>query len=434
MKKSFGFALSLILILCLGACSNNINEDNNTPPTLNSNGQNNTQQGRVINVTSPKFELSDGFIVPIEKKTSAPDGFISISTAEDFDKIKLNPSGNYILMSDIDLSQEGHRASIDGGTVDGNGYKIIGLDKDIWLFDELKNGAVLKNLGVELNGGELVSEAKNDSTIENCFTFGFVNVITSGLTEHRGAIASHLENASVINCYNLAKFFYKSIKEYKEYSDDFFINYIGGIAGRLNNSNIENCYNEGEINSEQARVACGIVALCSSGSIKNCYNSGNITVSLSAAGIGGDKIENCYNMGNIVSTYKDERVSITSEGVFGIGGNQVKNCYNYGALESWMNASGISHGNEATVTASYNVGKTTSQNAGAISSSKNLENCYFLDNVANATPDGALFATVKKLTESQMKDKTSFVGFDFDAVWEMGSGDYPYPVFKAIYE
>lgn len=31
-----------------------------------------------------------------------------------------------------------------------------------------------------------------------------------------------------------------------------------------------------------------------------------------------------------------------------------------------------------------------------------------------------------------MRDQTNFQGYDFDSVWQMGLGDYPYPVLLEI--
>ena len=107
MKKLFAITLILIMTLSLTACGGNNNvkssstgssyidegnsiDENNSTNGNKNNDTDNTQQGRIINVTSQKFELSDGFIVPVEKQTTAPNGWIPITTAEEFTKINLN--------------------------------------------------------------------------------------------------------------------------------------------------------------------------------------------------------------------------------------------------------------------------------------------------------------------------------------------------------
>ena len=39
---------------------------------------------------------------------------------------------------------------------------------------------------------------------------------------------------------------------------------------------------------------------------------------------------------------------------------------------------------------------------------------------------------VRGLSESQMSSSSGFTGFDFDRVWTMGSGSYPYPVLQSM--
>ena len=43
-----------------------------------------------------------------------------------------------------------------------------------------------------------------------------------------------------------------------------------------------------------------------------------------------------------------------------------------------------------------------------------------------ATGDGALFATVRQLSKDEMRKESSFAGFDFETVWQMGEN---HPVF-----
>jgi hypothetical protein len=110
----------------------------------------------------------------------------------------------------------------------------------------------------------------------------------------------------------------------------------------------------------------------------------------------------------------------------------VGSCYNSGELNGEKGVYGIA--SSGRITNCYSVGKITGAERGAIGGNS-LEHCYYLDTIAaDATPNGALFATVKKLTAEQMKNKESFEGFDFSKVWVMGQGDYPYPVFRTKYE
>ncbi|MCI8781473.1 MAG: hypothetical protein HFH70_12470 [Lachnospiraceae bacterium] len=110
--------------------------------------------------------------------TGIPEGYIPIYTIADLVGINSNPSGNYILMNDIDMTKEtspggswdtGHGwTPLDkfSGTFEGNGHRIIGMHiyggldnyydyyymsvhpyMSVGLFSEL-NGAVVQNLGI----------------------------------------------------------------------------------------------------------------------------------------------------------------------------------------------------------------------------------------------------------------------------------------------
>ena len=70
----------------------------------------------------------DLFLVRKEQLTEVPDGWIGIYTAEDLAAAK-GESGNYILMSDVDMSQFGKWDPWKhlGGTFDGNGHTISNL-------------------------------------------------------------------------------------------------------------------------------------------------------------------------------------------------------------------------------------------------------------------------------------------------------------------
>jgi len=135
-------------------------------------------------------------------------------------------------------------------------------------------------------------------------------------------------------------------------------------------------------------------------------------------------VEKCYNSGDL------------NGGVGISNGSITRNCYNSGDGAYY----GISNSSDfyfvPTIQYCYNIGTLSGDEACAITyySDSNIDHCYFLDNKEYATHDGALFANTSKLSIDQMKDQTSFSGFDFDTVWEMGKSDYPYPVFKAIYE
>lgn len=358
-------------------------------------------------------------------------------------------------MSDIDLSEitDYKTTELDGGILDGNGYKIVGISGNTAGLLSLKNSAVAENLSAELNGGCLFAKV-SDSQVFNCNTSGVASTFIVQTDEYASpfslsigcSLAYSVDNSTITSCYNTAKI-----------TDEIVLShvpqYVGGLVNSIVKSTIQNCYNEGAIDmkSKSGLSIGGIVAASNDTStIINCYNSGNITATMTddsasacVFGISGEpsiymqrsescSIENSFNSGDLVATVNNDAANANL--VNGIGGRLITNCYNSGDLIG-PNTFAF-NGMIANLTAKncYSVGNIMGTVTSAISKSKDMENCYFLDNIQNATPDGALFATVKQLTVDQMKDKSSFAGFDFDTVWEMGGPDYPYPVFQAVYE
>ena len=74
------------------------------------------------------------------QETSVPDGYTGIYNIADLSGIRNNPSGKYILMNDIDMTEDTKKGGdwdsgmgwtpIEefSGVLDGNGHKIIGMN------------------------------------------------------------------------------------------------------------------------------------------------------------------------------------------------------------------------------------------------------------------------------------------------------------------
>ena len=199
-----------------------------------------------------------------------------------------------------------------GGTFDGNGKSIIGLNTSVstgntGLFG-LANGATIQNLEVT---GTIGSSSNYNSillargaavAIKNCVTKGSV----TNSKQFAGGIVSIL-NAGATGTKSI-------IENCTNYADISASDYgVGGITGYLNSGavvEISNCKNYGDMNYTSHYVG-GIVgrALKVEGSfIKNCYNFGDVLQNASSTtsvttcgGIIGDntiKVENCYNYEN----------------------------------------------------------------------------------------------------------------------------------------
>ena len=195
--------------------------------------------------------------------TGIPEGYTPIYTIGDLVGINSNPSGNYILMNDIDMTKEtspggtwdtGHGwtpLNEFSGTFDGNGHRIIGMhiygefNGNVGLFSKLGSGAIIQNLG-----------------IVNCD----INITTKYYSV--GGIVGYAYGyeTTISKCYVSGK-----IQNTDEYNEE-----IGGIVGFFSDDLIIDCYNMAEISALNADSSIGGIAGCSYGEITNCYNIGKI--------------------------------------------------------------------------------------------------------------------------------------------------------------
>ncbi len=236
-----------------------------------------------------------------------------ISTAEEFNNIRNDLSGNYILTNDIDLSSYtnwnpiGDDSNRFKGNLDGNNKKINGLEINrneeyVGLFSVLDDGSKISNLNVEgvVYGGNLsgIITGYNYGTIENCLVSG----ILSGNT-HLGGITGYNYDVGLIkNSYSRANIQGTSyiggligvnigVVENSYFTGSVSgISYLGGIAGNMFTrdtiiSKIINSYSIGQV-SNNLRSG-GIVGRNRDASITNTYwNTETSGQSTSAGGIG----------------------------------------------------------------------------------------------------------------------------------------------------
>lgn len=100
-----------------------------------------------------------------------PEGFLPVRTEDDLMKMKGNK--NYILLNDIEITDDFIHAAVDydefTGIFDGNGHTISGLQlidtkgKYIGLFPVINEGAVIKNLVIK--DAEIVIESEEGQTV-----------------------------------------------------------------------------------------------------------------------------------------------------------------------------------------------------------------------------------------------------------------------------
>lgn len=220
-----------------------------------------------------------------------------VSSPEDF--AAMDPSGNYILTSDITVSAPYGQAF--SGSFDGGGHKVtlaISGDSKLGLFSELSSGATIHNIITDgsVSGTDQVGGIAGLSagTIENCLNTASV----TASSEYAAGIAGQCIGGSITSCGNTGSVALSGGERY-----------AGGIAGQIKATAITNCYNQGEISSQRNRSGAnlgGIVGYAGDdygrgSSLNNCYSTGAITVQEKATNFGAiagwmynSTAENCY--------------------------------------------------------------------------------------------------------------------------------------------
>lgn len=318
--------------------------------------------------------------------TEVPEGYTPIYTIADLVGINSNPSGNYILMNDIDMTKEtspggswdtGHGwTPLDkfSGTFEGNGHRIIGMH----IYGECGKY-------YQYNG------------FYDYQCVGLFSVINGGVIQNLGIVDCDINVTSTND----------------EYYDGM---YIGGIAGYVNydyyigQSKISKCYIKGKVqdatvSDERSHFIGGIIGYAEYASITDCYNMAEISMLNPHHIVGG---------GEYSSRYGDC-----------IGGI-------------------VGHG---TATRSYNIGKVSGIPApdeqclggiiGSIESygESDVDYCYYL-NTATSVGIGWYGEKndigCKSLTDTQMRYAASFTGFDFRNTWVIDElSSYPYPQLRS---
>jgi len=287
--------------------------------------------------------------------------------------------------------------------------------------------------GIVTGGGAMV---EYNMPTENCINYGNVsiklnNVFTVGyFTIGMGGIGGHTDFAACRNSGNEGKISFEAVdltalsEETFGYSDICVLS-IGGIFGTQHGSGCEyltSCYNTGTIDVNVKNVTDGtavhIGGICGGFGeeymdedkgrhmyFADCYNTGDITVYSDAicyvGGMAGwfsltvpfpndpiAYVENCYNTGNIAVTGKDKKVGVITG--FTLAGNN----------------------------ADSNIFK--------------LRNVYYSNTdlpCVGQSSGRVRFENNKLLTDSEMKSKESFAGFNFVKTWgidEEINGGRPY--------
>ena len=423
----------------------------------------------------PAAPVLDDFLVPVSQVTKVPAGYTGVYTASDLLAISAAPNSNYILMADIDLSDYNWTPLCNNsdapftGIFEGNGHVISNLKGVNGLFgytSSVSGSAEIRNVGIENASvsaqydnyrsgiiGGIVAYATGSTTISNCY---FQGDIDSNANMIGGIVGMFNSTEPVEYCWMAG-----SIRS-TNVGGSFDEPRVGGIlaeSGRSSYLTVNGCIHSGSIEAEGYALYAGGISGLLEGTISNCQNYGSITYNASYyseyAHIGGidsglwsTLIDSCMNAADIQVARLSDVPSDSIVGGISALGTRISNCFNCGDIstDGGSYVGGIT-GENGRADNSYNVGTIRSVNPGSInvdpgyygcgalfgSASGGSSNCYYLAcdlpayEKVNGTPT---LNTIRSLSADQMKKSSNFGGFDFDSVWTMGSGSYPYPVLR----
>jgi len=196
--------------------------------------------------------------------------------------------------------------------------------------------------------------------------------------------------------------------------------YVGGIVGH-NNGTITGVTNKATVESTAANATVGGIAGHSMTTIKGVENFGNITTATDgyAGGIVGSAdryaiIIDAKNSGNITATTGH------AGGIIGLSNVAItiKNAGNSGILTATTVGGIIANSADVTIDYAYNYIKN-SKMVGDNTISATINNSYSL---ADTTGTGTL-------SDNDFQNKSKFLGWDFNNIWEMDSTK-GYPVLQ----
>ena len=343
--------------------------------------------------------LKDSREIRYERINEIPVGWTGIYTAGDLINIGSNLSGDYILMTDIDITVYfgasswnpiGDAGDPFTGNFNGNLYTIRGP-----IINSSRSGrqglfgyvdyAEIKNLylshaHIEDTNSDwgsyhgILAGQTNDSIIENCHVHGYIKV-----GNHGGGLAGFATNSDFINCtFNV---------EVEGNS------YLSGMVGEASICNFNYCGGQvilrglDLVDYDDAQQLGGFLSSGLDIHCNNCYVVGELV------GAWG---------GTSILTYKSAGFAVLDED------SELTNCYS--AIIFNNDNLNISEWDEDTA---YFVHSLT------VIPSGNISNCYYDQDIANL-PVGADSTYGIPKTTSEMKTQSTFSTWSFSEVWDIG--------------
>lgn len=314
------------------------------------------------------------------------------------------------------------------GTFDGGDeYTISGLvinrsDIDnnyMGLFGCTGAVAEIRNLGlanVNVNGSNYVGGlvGRNDGLVTNSYVTGDV----TGRSEVGGLVGQN--DGSVTDSY------------FTGTAIDTWSGTIGGLIGE-NNGTIINCHADVTVTSDNSYVG-GLVG-SNYGGISESYAVGEVEGKSEVGGLvgynSGGNIDKSYATGTVTGTETDTMYIYTLVGgLVGSNSGPISDSYARGAVSGQEDVGGLVGYNRSLITNSYATGTVNGDSyigglAGFNHSDGNIMSSYWdTETSLQASSDGGTGKTT-----AEMKEETTFTGWDFNTIWGINGSDnngYPF--------
>ena len=360
------------------------------------------------------------------------------------------------------------------GSFNGNNHTISGLtiyaaapdDFNQGLFGLISAGAIIENLRLfnsrvygSVSVGAVVGYSKG--TVQNCYVTAHTS---SGTVCVGGVVGSN--DGTVRNCHVAGEL--------------RGVSYVGGVVGN-NDGTVQNCHASGSVTGTSAdRKAVGGVVGASYGTVQNCYATCDVSGGSNVGGVVGEQTGSLHNsyakgkvhgsgkhVGGVVglndsrgivqSSYATGNVSgnNTVGGVVGLSWGKVRSCYATGTVSATNStAGGVVGGSVQDATQhcvalnpsvsigsnSPNVGRVAGLNTGVHNNYANASMQLYADGalVPLEASDTGLYTihgenvTLDSVstqswwtTSSHWPTDSGEKAWDFEEVWEWGSGHLP---------
>ncbi len=360
------------------------------------------------------------------------DRYILIHSEEDFQKIRDNPAGEYLLTQDIFLHDPfepiGTKKDPFSGTFDGNNKTISNLkiarSKEVLVgfFGYIASEGNVRNLKIILAPGE-----EDDPSIEGKRIVGGLAGWNEGSISHVGIAGGTIKGGSIVGGLVGYLTLDGSIKNSYATADvigtTLSIGGTGGLVGKItidemsprSKNDIENSYATGNVKGDHG--VGGLAGVIKRGAIKNSYATGNVTGTSEIGGLVGSMmasssrgkgiIENSYAIGSVDGdvSKKDRPGGLVggfidySEGTARVQGNYF----------------------DATLTSN---GQWRHSGVGKYMKKKRAIPIQTIPFYTLSSDD----RVYTRETNGALITKTNFVGWDFDEVWYMPR-DGTWPLF-----